>query len=102
MAKSPPRKTYEEGNKRFSLVSIRSIVADPQFRAGYRDVLAGRTPGRFFYDEKLKSSADVWGYERGRQVANWLLATGQKPPKPGDIEALVHAYRAAEAADVVL
>jgi hypothetical protein len=93
---------YDEGNKRFRLVELRSIVADPQFRSGYRDRLAGRPPKPFFHDDAVKGGDREWAYERGRLVACWLLATGRTPPKARDVEALVRAYRAAEEADVVL
>jgi hypothetical protein len=93
---------YDEGNRQFELVSLREIVADPQFRSGYRDRLANRPPQRFYYDSRVGERRDTWGYERGRLTAMWLLATGQKPPRTNDFGGLVQAYRAALAADAVL
>jgi hypothetical protein len=93
---------YDEGNKRFHPISYRELVSDPQFKSGYRDRLKGRSPQRFYYDDHVGERRDTWGYERGRLLATWLLATGQKPPKAHDIDELARAYEAADAADVVL
>jgi hypothetical protein len=93
---------YCEGNREFHLVSVIRLVSDPQFRSGYRDRLRGLPPRRFYYDEKVGERQDTWGYERGRLVAAWLQAMGQKPPAADDILGLAKAYYKAEAADVVL
>jgi hypothetical protein len=86
MAKRP---IIIEGNAEIELVSIYKIVKSRDFRAGYRDVLKGLPPPRFY---------DDWGYDRGRMVAVWLLATGQKPPKVSAVDGLAAAYYAASAA----
>ena len=69
MRKKPRRlkapEYFDEGNKQFDLVSVLELVADPQFRAGYQDKLAGRPPRRFFFDERVSDDGG-WGYERGR------------------------------------
>jgi len=83
----------DEGNKQFVLVSLLKIVTDTEFRAGYLDKLQGNAPPRFY---------DGWGRDRGRLVATHLLATGQELPSVADAYGLADAYRAAEAADVVL
>ena len=93
---------YERGNLRFHSISIRELVSDPQFQSGYRDKLAGRSPKRFYFDGGVGERRDTWGYERGRLVAAWLLATGRKPPRARDTEGLELAYRAASDADAVL
>jgi hypothetical protein len=95
-------KIYAQDNQQGTYATLRMVVRDPQFRSGYRDYLAGRPPPRFFYDDTLKRAEDTWGYERGRLVAAWLLANGQRPPPLKEIPALVAAYLAAEDADVVL
>jgi hypothetical protein len=94
------RVAYDRGNKSHEPVSLRKLVSDRQFKSGYRDVLAGRPPPRFYYDPTV--GEDTWGYERGRLVGRWLLATGQKPPRANDISGLMRAYQAAEDADGVI
>lgn len=95
-------KQIAEGNKHFRLISIRKLVSDPQFRSGYRDRLKGLPPRRFYYDDARRGARANWGYERGRAVVNWLLATGRPPPAIDDVYGLIEAYMAAEAADAVL
>jgi hypothetical protein len=84
---------HNEGNVRSVPISIREIVSDPEFRAGYRAKLRGASLPRFH---------DSWGLERGRLVATWLLATGRTPPKPTDTRALAVAYFDADEAGAVI
>jgi hypothetical protein len=99
----PRKKLHRKDNQTFVVVTLRNIVTDPQFRAGYRSRLAGRPPHRFYFDPNVKGSRDrEWGYERGRLVASWALASGQTPPPLSDVAGLVRAYQAAENADVIL
>ena len=88
-----------DGNSEVVAVTVRRIVGDRQFQAGYRDRLAGRPPPPFYYDSRVKGGE--WEYERGRMVACWLLATGRRPPGVRDIRALVDAYLDARDADAV-
>jgi hypothetical protein len=78
------------------------VVRDPQFRSGYRDYLRGRPPKPLYYDPNVGEREDTWGYERGRQLACWLIATGQQTPRSSDVERLIELYRAAKARGVIL
>ncbi len=93
---------YDRDNERARPTTIRALVADPQFRSGYRDRLAGLPPKPLYYDEQVGERRDTWGYERGRLTATWLLANDRRPPRISDIEGLVQAYLAADAAGAVL
>jgi hypothetical protein len=94
--------SYQGDNREFEPATVRQIVRDPQFRAGYRDYLGGRPPKPLYYDPGVGERRDTWGYERGRLVACWLLATGQQPPNSSDTERLAKLYREAKAQDVIL
>jgi hypothetical protein len=84
---------YHDGNKDFVLVSVREIVREREFRAGFRAYLRDAQFPRFI---------DSWGYERGRLVAAWALANGRRPPGMPDTDQMVQLYQQAEDADAVL
>jgi hypothetical protein len=89
----------EDGNSETAPTTIHEIVRDPQFGSGYADRLAGQPPRPFYRDER--KPGDDWAYERGRQVATWILVTGRKAPRRSDIDGLAEAYFAAKRAGVV-
>ena len=90
----------DDGNAETEPTTIREIVRDPQFKSGYADRLVGQPPRPFYRDER--KSGDDWAYERGRQVANWILTTGRKAPRRSDVDGLAEAYLAAKKAKGVL
>src|SRR5262245_32284799 len=95
------RRGTVEVNSTSVTTTVSRIVRSPQFRAGYQDRLAGLRPPRFFFSEG-RAGGDDWGYERGRRLGNWLVATGRQAPRISDVNALVGFYLDAEAQDALL
>jgi hypothetical protein len=73
--------------------SLRELVRSRQFRAGFNEYLRG-APFRKFVDD--------FEYERGRALANWLIATRQRLPRLSDVDRLMTLYQAVKDADVLL